>query len=97
MERSDSRRKIQSTKTARRTAKRPVVTAAPMNGTSVSPEERHQMIAEAAYYRAEQRGFLGGDPLQDWIEAEAEVASKLHVDLPASREAHVMNGDATAR
>jgi hypothetical protein len=38
------------------------------------------MIAEAAYYRAQQRGFRGGDPLQDWIEAEAEVASRLGVN-----------------
>jgi hypothetical protein len=31
------------------------------------------MIAEAAYYKAEQRGFAGGDPLQDWLDAEAEI------------------------
>lgn len=43
----------------------------------ITPEERHQMIAEAAYYRAEQRRFLNGDPLQDWLEAEAEVATRL--------------------
>jgi hypothetical protein len=43
----------------------------------ISPEERHRIIAEAAYYRAEQRRFMGGDPLQDWLEAEAEVAIRL--------------------
>jgi uncharacterized protein YfcZ (UPF0381/DUF406 family) len=31
------------------------------------------MIAEAAYFRAERRGFQGGDPLDDWLQAEAEV------------------------
>jgi hypothetical protein len=31
------------------------------------------MIAEAAYYRALARGFSGGDPLADWLEAEAEI------------------------
>ena len=36
-------------------------------------EERTRMIAEAAYYRAESRGFTGGDPLQDWLDAEAEI------------------------
>ncbi len=39
----------------------------------VSSEERHRMIAEAAYYRAEKRGFCGGTPEQDWLEASAEV------------------------
>ena len=43
----------------------------------VKPEERQQMIAVAAYYRAEQRGFTNGDPVQDWLEAEAEVAIRL--------------------
>lgn len=38
---------------------------------------REQMIAEAAYYRAEQRGFAGGDTLRDWYEAEAEVDARL--------------------
>ena len=48
--------------------------AALASGNSdVSPDERHQRIAEAAYHRAEQRGFTNGDPLQDWLEAEAQV------------------------
>jgi len=34
---------------------------------------REQMIAEAAYYRAEQRGFAPGYEMADWIEAEADV------------------------
>ena len=39
----------------------------------VSPEQRYMMIAEAAYYRAEKRGFVGGNSAQDWVEAEAEI------------------------
>jgi hypothetical protein len=35
------------------------------------------MIAEAAYFRAAQRGFNGGDPVADWIAAEAEVDALL--------------------
>jgi predicted nucleic acid-binding Zn-ribbon protein len=35
------------------------------------------MIAEAAYYRAERRGFNGGDALRDWCEAEAEIDARL--------------------
>lgn len=38
---------------------------------------RHQMIAEAAYYRAEQRGFAGDGVLQDWLEAEFEIDRRL--------------------
>jgi hypothetical protein len=39
----------------------------------VSVEERQRMIAEAAYFRAQQRGFNGGDPLDDWLAAEQEI------------------------
>ena len=40
---------------------------------TLNPEEHYRMIAIAAYYRAEKRGFIGGDPAQDWVHAEAEV------------------------
>jgi DNA anti-recombination protein RmuC len=40
-------------------------------------DRREKMIADAAYFRAEQRGFQGGDPLNDWVEAEAEVDARL--------------------
>lgn len=41
----------------------------------ISPEERCRLIAEAAYFRAQRRGFDGGEEqaLQDWLEAEAEI------------------------
>lgn len=35
-----------------------------------------QMIAERAYYKAEQRRFSAGDPVADWLEAEKEVTKK---------------------
>ena len=41
---------------------------------------RNRMIAEAAYFRAERRGFNGGDPLVDWVEAEAEINAQLGND-----------------
>ena len=41
------------------------------------PNERNRMIALGAYYRAEQRGFVNGDPVRDWLEAEAEVTMRL--------------------
>ena len=34
-------------------------------GVAVSPEQRLAMIAEAAYFRAEARGFVPGGELQD--------------------------------
>lgn len=37
---------------------------------------REQLIAEVAYYRAEQRGFEPGDDIRDWLDAEAEVKSR---------------------
>lgn len=44
---------------------------------AVTPEQRWKMIAEAAYYRAERRGFVGGDPAQDWVDAEMEIDQML--------------------
>ncbi len=44
---------------------------------TVSEEERMHMIATAAYFKAEQRGFVGGNPDQDWAEAEKEVSELL--------------------
>ena len=35
--------------------------------------EIETLIARAAYFRAEKRGFAPGSELQDWVEAEAEL------------------------
>ena len=40
-------------------------------------EDRQSRIAEAAYYRAERRGFGGNHELEDWLEAEREFDSLL--------------------
>ena len=34
---------------------------------------RERQVAEAAYYRAERRGFEPGRELDDWLAAEAEI------------------------
>lgn len=39
----------------------------------ITSEERHRLIAEAAYLLAEKRGFQGGSPEQDWYEAAAQI------------------------
>lgn len=44
---------------------------------TVSPEERYNMIATAAYFLAERRGFFGGYEMNDWITAEADIDAML--------------------
>ena len=44
--------------------------------TMVDSQEWQAMVATAAYFRAQARGFIGGSAEQDWTEAEAEVAAK---------------------
>lgn len=57
--------------------KKPVISP----DTPISPDtlaaERHSMIAEAAYSRAENRGFTSGHEMHDWLEAEKEIDGKL--------------------
>jgi hypothetical protein len=38
-----------------------------------APQARDTLIREAAYRRAEHRGFAPGQELADWLEAEREV------------------------
>lgn len=49
---------------------------APATSSDCAPE-RQQLIAAAAYYRAEQRGFVAGYELDDWLAAEREVDQRL--------------------
>jgi hypothetical protein len=46
----------------------------------VSIDERRRMIAEAAYFIAQRRGFDGSLELEDWLAAEAEVNARLGSD-----------------
>jgi hypothetical protein len=43
----------------------------------ISPELRRTMISEAAYWRAERRGFEPGHEMEDWFAAEAEIDALL--------------------
>lgn len=38
------------------------------------------MIAEAAYYKAEKRGFSPGDDLRDWLEAKKDILALVYGD-----------------
>jgi hypothetical protein len=42
----------------------------------LSPDERRGLIAEAAYLRAERRGFANGSETDDWLAAEAEIDAR---------------------
>ena len=46
-------------------------------GAKLSPEEVYKLIQESAYFKAKERGFAPGREVQDWIEAEAEVRTRL--------------------
>ena len=43
----------------------------------ISEQQRREMIATAAYFLAEKRGFTYGDPVSDWLIAESEVNNML--------------------
>lgn len=45
-------------------------------------ESREARIAEAAYWRAERRGFSGGQELDDWLAAEREVDQDIAAKQP---------------
>lgn len=47
----------------------------PARARAPGPVELHDMVAEAAYYRAQRRGFAPGHELEDWLQAETEIAA----------------------
>lgn len=51
--------------------------------TTITSEERRRLIALAAYYRAERKGFGKTNPVEDWLLAESEV------DAMITREASI--------
>ena len=55
-------------------------------------DQKHRMIEEAAYFRAEKRGFTGGDPTDDWFTAEVEIEES----IKALRKADPQNQELAA-
>ena len=49
------------------------------------------MIAEAAYYRALNRGFSPGFEVEDWLEGEREIRSQLHRNSPNCKRKQTKN------
>ena len=83
-------------KEMRRSTRDPVSPLAPLRVTD--PVERHRRIAERAYFKAERRGFQGGSPEQDWLEAESEEAMHAETRLaPPRRVARPLRRDVSRR
>jgi len=68
---------------AKPSARPPRRRKAKANAVPTPAAERYQLIAEAAYFISERRGFAPGSELEDWIEAEAEIA-RLFGEIAAS-------------
>jgi hypothetical protein len=57
-------------------------TQAPAQGKqTISPTERWALITEHAYAHAQKRGFVGGDPYEDLLEAEKEIDAVYSTDF----------------
>jgi hypothetical protein len=57
----------------------------PNGADEPNAKELYEMIAKAAYYRAEKRGFASGFEADDWAAAEAEVKQRLRDGTPRGR------------
>jgi hypothetical protein len=68
------------TKSPARQKSASALVASPAPQLNIAGEDRRRLIAEAAYFRAEQRGFVPGRELEDWLAAEIEVDALLGDD-----------------
>jgi len=48
---------------------------------TISPAQRWLLIRERAYIRAQKRAFVGGNPFEDWLEAEREIDDSYTTDF----------------
>ncbi len=60
----------------------PATPTKPANRAPMSSVDIYLLIQEAAYYKAEARGFSPGYEEQDWLDAEAEIKARLGVGTP---------------
>jgi hypothetical protein len=70
-------------KERRKTPRKTTKTATPQPDSqaearaSAAPDDIRRLIAEAAYYKAKERGFQPGHELEDWVQAESEVMRRV--------------------
>lgn len=58
-------------------AKKPAAPKKTASKMTVTLEQRYKMICDAAYFKAEKRGFSPENETQDWLDAEAEINKML--------------------
>jgi len=58
----------------------------PRHHATIDAAARRALIADAAYYRAERRGFVPGFELADWLAAEEELDAQSSPVHPAHVE-----------
>ena len=68
---------VSKSKTSKQSTKSSQKKGGDNESANILPEERNRLIAEAAYYRAEQHGFDPEHQVEDWLAAEEEVDSML--------------------
>lgn len=69
-----------ATKNAAPTAPHKPNTSVTRHAAFIEPERRQAMIADAAYYCAQQRGFAASHELDDWLAAERQIDQALSAD-----------------
>lgn len=61
-----------------------VETMQPQVPAAIEDDPLRQRIAQAAYYRAQRRGFSPGKEMEDWLAAETEVRAEIRKAPSAS-------------
>ena len=96
--------RLESALAAAKPGTQPAKISIPQAG--IDTEQRQRLITNEAYLIAERRGFQGGDPAQDWAEAERLVDYKLMhpselgqpaTDEPKPRKARAVKKPATGK
>lgn len=59
----------------KKVARKPSAASHGTQATSIA-DDRQQMVAKAAYFRAERAGFRG-DPVEHWLAAEQEIDARM--------------------
>jgi hypothetical protein len=64
---------VKSVRKVRPLKQEPDAAVQPPVPPTIADDELRQQIAEAAYYRAQQRGFSPGYEIEDWLAAEEQI------------------------
>lgn len=72
-----AKKPVKTTKKTTASKKKTAKTTRKTHGKAIDPALRQKMIEETAYFNAQQRGFVSGGDLDDWLAAENEVDIKL--------------------